>query len=156
MALTKKTKVTVFTVVGVLLFLGVAQYVNWFVYPFSAANPNFKDVEAVYSKMQIPSTWTKTGEGSNKGIAGRQCGIESDGCFGKSATYKVPANISTSDVKNVFLSAGCVSVVADREEQKGGVTYTDFECSAGGLRPWGTLKEDGQGEWSLSIGVSSH
>lgn len=147
-------KKIVFIVVGILLVLAAVQYINWFVYPFSSANPNFADVEAVYNKMQIPSTWTKTGEGANKGIAGRQCGIESNGCFSKSATFNVPQSVTVDEIKNVYIGMGCISVVSDKTEQSGGPSYTVFRCSSGGIILAGTLKELTDG-WQQSVIVSS-
>jgi len=147
----------VFIVVAVtlpILFI-VATVVNWFVYPFSSAKPNFADVEAVYNKMAVPATWVKKAEGSNRGIAGRQCPIESDGCFSKVGTFRVPINTKEDEVKKALESLGCISVLADRTEQRGGATYTDFECSADGTFPWGTLTEEGVDGWNLTIGVSS-
>lgn len=138
----------------VVVGLGL-QFVNWFIYPFSSAHPNFSDVESVYAKMQVPSTWTKKGEGANRGIAGRQCGIESDGCFSKVAAFEVPKSTGAEDIKSVLTGMGCISVVSDRTDQKGGTSYTDFECSTEGVKPWGTLKEEGVDGWSLSLGVSS-
>lgn len=147
----------IFVVTCVVLFVASvgSLAIHWFVYPFTSAKPNYADVEAVYDKMVVPNSWVKKGEGSNKGIAGRRCPIESDGCFSKVASFTVPKTTTEDEVKNVYMSLGCVSVVAQRTEQKGGVTYTDFECGADGVFPYGTLTEEGDDGWRLTIGVSS-
>jgi hypothetical protein len=150
----KRIFLVVFLCAVLPLGLITAFIVNTFFYPFTSANPNFNDVEAVYSKMQVPEDWIKQGEGSNKGIAGRQCPIESDGCFSKVGRYIIPVGTTPDDVKSVFESLGCVSVSSDRSEQAGGVTYTDFECSVGGLRASGSLTEES--EWEIVVGVKTY
>ena len=152
-AVTKKGKFVIVFAVVLPILLATLLIINWFVYPFVSAKPNFADVEAVYNKMVVPADWVKKGEGSNKGIAGRQCPIESDGCFSKAARFTVPVGTTEDVVKSVFKSLGCISVVADRTEQVGGIAYTDFECSAGVTRASGTLKE--KSEWELSVNVGS-
>ena len=151
--LSSKKSIIISLTVLVVVAIGL-QFVNWFIYPFSSAHPNFSEVEAVYDKMQVPSTWIKTGEGANKGIAGRQCGIESNGCFSKSATFSVPTTTTTEQIKNVYIGMGCVSVAADRTEQLDGPVYTTFRCTSGGLVIAGTLKELSDG-WQQSVIVSS-
>lgn len=141
--------------IGLPLVLVGLIVVNWFVYPFTSADPNFADVEAVYNRMVVPDTWIKKGEGANKGIAGRQCPIESDGCFSKVATFTVPKTTTEEEIKEVYKSLGCVSVLSDRTEQRGGVTYIDFECSTEAVFPYGTLTEEGVDGWNLTLGVSS-
>ena len=136
-----------------VVFVGLL-VVNWFVYPFTSAKPNFADVESVYNKMVVPDTWVKKGEGANKGIAGRQCPIESDGCFSKVASFTVPKSTTEEDVKSVYKSLGCISVVVDRTvQQGGGVTYADYECSSGATRVSGTLTE--RDEWGLTVNVAT-
>lgn len=154
MAVTKKGKFVIVFAVVLPILLATLLIINWFVYPFVSAKPNFADVEAVYNKMVVPADWVKKGEGANKGIAGRQCPIESDGCFSKSAEFSVPNTVTESDIKKVYESMGCVSVVADRSEPKGAKPYTDFECSAGPLVLGGTLDE-GYEPWRLTIGVGT-
>jgi hypothetical protein len=158
MAILSKLKVTgpktwVGWVVLVLIGLGALQYVNWFVYPFTSATPNFADVEKVYSRMVVPSTWTKLGEGANKGLHGRQCPVESDGCFSKAATFSVPNTVTVDEIKEAYKSMGCVSVLAERTDQVGGVSYTSFRCSTGAMHVSGSLTE--RETWSLTINVSS-
>lgn len=153
MAISKSGKVWIILAILLPVILVSALLINWFVYPFTSAKPNFADVEAVYTKMAVPADWVKIGEGSNKGIAGRQCPIESDGCFSKVGSFIVPVGTSEEKIKQVYISMGCVSVIADRTEQKGGFTYTDFECSSGALRVSGTLIE--KDEWGLSVNVAT-
>ncbi len=153
-AVTKKGRFfIVFAVVVPILLIGLL-IVNWFVYPFVSAKPNFADVEAVYNKMVVPADWVKKGEGSNKGIAGRQCPIESDGCFSKAATFSVPTGTTEEVVKDVFKSLGCVSVSTDTNTEKNGPTTTTFRCSAGELIAVGSLLErDGRQEMYVNVGT---
>ena len=155
MAVSKKAKAVIIVSVLLPVVLVGLLVVNWFVYPFSSANPNFADVEAVYSKMVVPTDWVKKGEGANKGIAGRQCQIESDGCFSKTATFVVPKNTTEDQVKKVFESMGCMSVAADRNIEVGGPTSTTFRCSVGGLVAVGSLLER-ESEWEMYVNVGSH
>lgn len=147
-----KKKVLLFGLVPIVL-MGLL-VVNWFVYPFTSKVPNFADVEAVYNKMVVPEGWVKKGEGANKGIAGRQCPIESDSCFSKSAEFSVPSTVTEDEIKKVYESMGCISVLADRSEPKGAKPYTDFECSSGSLVLGGTLNENFD-PWRLTVGVGS-
>jgi hypothetical protein len=141
-------------VVLVLIGLGAVQYVNWFVYPFTSASPNYSDVEKVYSRMVVPAGWTKQGEGANKGLRGRQCPIESDGCFSKAATFGVPTTVTVDEIKEVYKSMGCVSVKAERSEPIGDKPYTDFDCASGAMHLSGTLDEKNN-PWELNINVGS-
>jgi hypothetical protein len=145
----------IFVVTCVLLFVASVGLlaIHWFVYPFTSAQPNYADVEAVYDKMVVPDSWVKKGEGANKGIAGRRCPIESDGCFSKVGRFGVPKGTTEEEVKRAYESLGCISVIAQRTEQKGGVTYTDFECSSGALRVSGSMTE--RNEWELTINVGT-
>ncbi len=129
-----KKKVLLFGLVPVVL-IGLL-IVNWFVYPFTSAEPNFADVEAVYNKMVVPEGWVKKGEGSNKGIVGRQCPIESDGCFSKAADYTVNGLIGKEDVLRVTELSGCASPVYKDETYKGDVQDSKFSytCFSGSIR----------------------
>lgn len=154
-ATSRKGKYIVVFAVVVPIVLFAMLIVNWFVYPFSSAKPNFADVEAVYDKMVVPADWVKKGEGANKGIAGRQCPIESDGCFSKASTYSVPTSTSKAVVIDVFESLGCVSVSSDENTEKNGPTSTTFRCSVGALIATGSLLErDGKQEMYVNVGTN--
>jgi hypothetical protein len=110
--------------------------IHWFVYPFTSAQPNFADVEAVYSKMVVPDTWVKVGEGANSGIAGRRCPIESDGCFSKSANFSIKSAVSSQEVIDVIEQSGCASPALKDETYKGDPEGSRFSysCFAGAIR----------------------
>ena len=154
MAVSKKGKtLIILTVFLPVLFTGLL-LVNWFVYPFTSAKPNFADVEAVYDKMVVPSDWVKKVEGSNKGIAGRQCPIESDGCFSKAATFGLPQSEYQTSVDTLAKSMGCPSSNLDRVEQSGGPATASFRCASGGIIVSGTIIERGS-SWEGYVNVSS-
>ena len=155
MAVTKKGKFVIVFAVVLPILLATLLIINWFVYPFVSAKPNFADVEAVYNKMVVPADWVKKGEGANKGIAGRQCPIESDGCFSKAGTFSVPMGTTEGVVKDVFESLGCISVLTETNTEKNGPTTTTFRCSAGALIVVGSLLErDGKQEMYVNVGTN--
>lgn len=154
MAVTKKGKFIVVFAVVVPIILIVLLIINWFVYPFVSAKPNFADVEAVYNKMVVPADWVKKGEGANKGIAGRQCPIESDGCFSKSASFEVPMSDYKQAIEQITTSMGCTSSGYDRNEQVGGPSATNFRCSSGAIIVSGTVIER-LDKWEGYVNASS-
>ena len=117
------------------LFLAVL-IINWFVYPFSSAHPNFAEVESVFNKLQIPADWQINKTDENSGIAGRQCPIESESmCFHKSITYK-NAGTSKQQVERIILTSGCVSAAYKDETYAGDLEGSKFsyECMSGGVK----------------------
>ena len=154
MAMSKIGKVFIVVAVTLPILFIVATVVNWFVYPFSSTKPNFADVEAVYNKMVVPDTWVKKAEGSNRGIAGRQCPIESDGCFSKVATFSIPAANYTTEIESVAMSMGCPSSNQSRVEQIGGPASMSFRCASGAIIVSGTIIERGD-NWEAYVYSSS-
>lgn len=152
-ATSRKGKYIVVFAVVVPIVLFAMLIVNWFVYPFVSAKPNFADVEAVYNKMVVPADWVKKGEGSNKGIAGRQCPIESDGCFSKYTDYTLPKGSTKDVVLATVLSSGCVSASEEDKSQKGGkASIFSYTCMSGPVRVIGSWEQiDDQSTARLTI-----
>ena len=146
-------KKVLLSALGAIVLIGLL-VVNWFVYPFTSKEPNFADVEAVYNKMVAPNTWVKKGEGANKGIAGRQCPIESDGCFSKVASFTIPISEYASDVESIAISMGCPSSNQSRVEQIGGPASMSFRCSSGAIIVSGSIVERGD-RWDAYVYSSS-
>ncbi len=137
-----------------VVVLGVL-FVNQFIYPFSAANPNFADVERVFGKMQFPTDWQQIDQSENRGIAGRQCPIEpGSACFHKSKTFGVSKDISVDAVKNVLLQTGCHAVNVTEHKVIGGTPYATFECSVEGLNLAGEIDYKKEG-FQVYISVST-
>jgi hypothetical protein len=140
----------------VLIALGAVQYINWFVYPFTSASPNYADVERVYSRMVVPASWQKTGEGANKGLHGRQCPIESDGCFSKVGSFDVPKTDYDQALRDVTQSMGCTSISIRRVPQSSAVKSANFECRTNGIKISGTVIEYVvESNWEVSINAST-
>ncbi len=124
-------------VVIVFAVIGAINCINWFVYPFTSAHPNYAEVEAVFNKLQIPSDWTETSRDEIKGLRGRRCPVESDGCFSKQVTYSNPKDIEA--VKNVVLSSGCVTVEMSDNAQVGDPKESiSYMCMSGAIRVSGS------------------
>jgi hypothetical protein len=140
--------------IGLPVLVVGALIIHWFVYPFTSAQPNFADVEAVFSKMVVPETWVKKGEGSNKGIAGRRCPIESDGCFSKVASFLVPTSTTQAEIESVMISMGCVTAMVNRIEEQGGPTSVSGRCSSGAIIVSVSLLERGE-MWDMYVNASS-
>lgn len=142
----KNSKIFVFVCVALPVLSVGALMIHWFAYPFTSVQPNFADVEAVYSKMVVPDTWVKKGEGANKGIAGRRCPIESDGCFSKSSDYDISAP-TENEVLAVISSSGCISPVRKNETFKGDAENSkySYSCFSGVIRV-GVSVDVGKGE----------
>ena len=127
-----KKKIALGVGVVFVIFM-VVTYVNWFVYPFVSAKPNYADVEKVFNKLQIPPDWVEISRSENKGIAGRQCPIESDGCFSLSKDFKIRNDLDGAGLVEFMKSAGCISptisqraIAADDKN----IGY-DSECAVG-------------------------
>lgn len=142
-------------IASVIVVLIVLTVINFFVYPFQSAKPNFADVERVFNKIVIPADWVEISSSENRGIAGRACPIEpGSACFHKGIRYTVPNNLSTETIQGVFEGSGCPIVAFTRSDQIGGDPYTNFSCSIDGLEVSGTLIEQESG-WELSVYVST-
>ena len=95
--------------ISLVILLVLVTVINWFVYPFTSANPNFNDVETVFDSIQVPGDWTVIEQSENRGIAGRQCPIESERvCFLKEKIYKLKNPISNQDIAQGY--SGCMGV----------------------------------------------
>jgi hypothetical protein len=138
MAFARRTKGIIGIIFGIVALLAVAQWVNWFVYPFTSAKPNFADVETTFNKLQIPKEWKLIETSQNKGLAGRQCPIEGDTCFYTQKVYELPAGVAKEDIQKVVMSSGCVSTTTKDESQAGLSTKYYYECMSGGLRIGGS------------------
>lgn len=142
--------------VGVVFLIFVVAWVNAFVYPFRSVKPNYSDVEKVFARLQVPSSWKMIEHSENRGMFGRGCPIESSSvCFHKSATYTVPANVSDDVVKNVYKSLGCSAVASRDNSPVGGDSYTNFECTTDGLKVTGDTIRKSEG-WTVSVIVSTN
>lgn len=141
------------SLIGLFVLLS---FVNWFVYPLKSASPNFKDVETVFNSIKIPNDWVVVDQSENRGIAGRQCPIESDiVCFSKSKTFKVDYDLSNEMIVNVFKTSGCGSVsVTDLREYEKGLYSKDYVCMSGLVYVSGTLKDTKDGQ-TVSIRTRS-
>jgi len=130
----KSKKALIVSLVFVPIILIGLLIVHWFVYPFVSAKPNFADVEAVFNKLQIPSDWQVIEESENRGVAGRQCPIESESmCFHKAKTFKINNAASEASVSVLLVKAGCVSPSIKDARDKGDPEGSRFssECFAG-------------------------
>ena len=154
MAVSKKSKKVLLTLGGVLALFVVLTIVNWFVYPFTSTRPNFADVESTFNKLQIPSDWKVIDQSENRGIAGRQCPVESDGCFSKGKRFSIPFSTDRAVFIGLLKSAGCISPSFTENQVKGGPNTANYECMAGSTRVSGSLIEKVSG-WEASIYVGS-
>lgn len=128
-----------FKKLGLLWLIGVVMlglgYVNLAVYPFGTTSPNYSDVERVFNKMRFPSDWTEIRSSENKGVAGRNCPIESGSvCYHKSKTFKVQDGLTNEEVKSVLVMTGCPSPAEMDTTDSGELQKsTNFDCSVDGL-----------------------
>ena len=145
------SKKIVITAAVLLAVFGTLTVVNWFIYPFSSAQPNYADVEAVFNKLDIPEGWVVLEARENKGIAGRQCPIEPNTvCFSKEKTFKVPSNTTETSIITIFESSGCISpVIGEKREYTSGKYSQDYICSTQGVIISGTLRIDDEVKMSL-------
>lgn len=157
MVVSKKGKIALLIglIVVPVIFVGLL-IVNWFVYPFSSATPNFADVEAVYNKLQIPSDWKIVEESENRGIAGRQCPVESVSmCFHIAKTYDINNITQKAVIEDIVLSSGCVSTTEKDNFQEGDIRESfTYECMSGSVRVFGTW-ENNLGEVSARFSTRS-
>lgn len=145
-----------FKKLGLLWLIGVVMlglgYVNLAVYPFGTTSPNYSDVERVFNKMRFPSDWTEIRSSENKGVAGRNCPIESGSvCYHKSKTFKVPKSTASLDVENKLKESGCPVVAVSESKPAGGVSYTTFKCSIEGLEVSGEIEYMNEPEVYISV-----
>lgn len=118
---------------GILFCLIAIWWFNAAVYPFTSKNPNFKDVEAEFAKLQFPADWKEISNSENKGIAGRQCDyFDASGCFHKGKTFQLKNDSSVDDVKAFYTKSGCKSVSVTDYSYKDEVKIRyNFRCSIG-------------------------
>jgi hypothetical protein len=119
---------------SLLIFLFIAiTFVNLFVYPLRASNPNFSDVERVFSKLEFPADWQEIDSSENRGWYGRVCPIEGSGCFSKTTTRKISDDDSIEQAKLVLVTGGCSAVgVVDNTPKGSEKRKYRLECSAPG------------------------
>lgn len=141
---------------SLLIFIFIAiTFVNLFVYPLRASNPNFSDVERVFSTLEFPADWKEIDSSENSGWYGRVCPIEGSGCFSKGKRFTVPLGTTKDQVKEVFKTSGC-PVVGEYElryEDEKRIA-TNLECSIDGLVVDGTFSEENDTK-TVSIYVST-
>jgi hypothetical protein len=129
--------------------------INGFIYPFSSASPNYADVEAVFNKLQVPADWLEISHSEVKGIAGRQCPIESDGCFSKGKIYTIPKETSQSVVQSILIGTGCKNIVFSKKTELNGPNSTNYRCSVGTVQVSGDLVENIQDNCICILEVNS-
>jgi hypothetical protein len=100
-------KAKVITVFVVLTLVGVVSFINFFIWPFQASSPNYKDVEKAFNAIKLPDGWEITSITENKGTAGRTCPMEGSGCFSKRASIKLPEGVDTTVYTRFLADAGC-------------------------------------------------
>lgn len=144
----------VIAAIVVVIFI-VLSIVNLFVYPFKSSQPNFADVERVFSKIEIPADWVEISSSENSGIAGRACPIESDGCFSMLREFTVPDSTSEVLVAGMLEKSGCQNVSYEEHSPIGGDKYTTFICTTNAIRVEASLNKNSQKEWTTGIVVSS-
>jgi hypothetical protein len=114
--------------VFIILFIVTAiSFINFFIWPFEADNPNFSDVDKAYGNISIPKDWKLISTSENKGTAGRTCPIESSGCFSKRGLYSLPEGTDVAEMTEFLTSAGCKSISTSDSSSKDTKMYT-FYC----------------------------
>ncbi len=115
---------------GVVIIIFGLLYVNFAVYPFTSTTPNYSDVERVFNRMTFPADWKLEKETINKGIAGRQCPIESEtACFLKSKTFTLKDKNIVSMLKDLLEETGCKDPVMTDNTDSEGRRVVEYECS---------------------------
>ena len=96
---------------GIFILLAGIWVTDNFIYQFKSDKTNYSDVEKAFAKLQFPTDWKEIDSSENKGLHGRGCDPLNDaGCFHKSKTFNIPANLSTEDVKAFLIAGGCPGV----------------------------------------------
>lgn len=132
----KKHKISI----GILLVVSLL-LINAFIFPFQKADPNFSDVERVFSRMQFPAEWEEIASSENRGMFGRKCAFEEESwCFHKSKTYKIN-EVSDIDIAELLKDTGCPSVTTKETTSTSGNTTTSYSCSIEGLSVVGSYNE---------------
>lgn len=138
--MTNRTKIrSLFIVLFVVVFAG---FINFFIWPFEADNPNFTDVEKVYNDISIPSGWKLISTTENKGTAGRTCPIESSGCFSKRGLYSLPEGADVIKMTEFLTSAGCKSISTSDTSSKDTKMYTFYCQLTDGIKLGSDFKVD--------------
>lgn len=126
-----KNKTKVITIFVVLVLAGVISFINFFIWPFQASSPNYKDVEKAFNAIKIPEGWEIKSITENKGTAGRTCPIENDGCFSKRALIKLPEGVDSTVYTRFLTEAGCGRISASDSSNKT-TKILSYNCSLGG------------------------
>ena len=140
-------------VASVVVALVVLTIVNFFVYPFQSAKPNFADVERVFNKIEIPTDWVEISSSENRGIAGRACPIEGSGCFSKSKRFSIDPSTPSDNIASVYKTSGCTTISIKEDAQTEGVPPIRFRCSIDGLTVGGDYYRD---EKEITINILSY
>lgn len=121
----KKALKTIGIIFAALVVIVGLWVTNNFIYPFTADDPNFTDVEAAFAKLEFPSDWQEISSSENRGIAGRGCDpFNSSGCFSKNRTFKVVnTEEAINSVKGIFERSGCIGI--DEKNVPEGNSSTD-------------------------------
>jgi len=122
--------------VGVLTFLSLLGllYIHLFIYPFTTSHPNFSDVEKAFDALPIPKDWKIISTSENRGIAGRACPIESDGCYSKSMLVKLPDGIDSLKYTDFLRSIGCGAVSVSDTSSKSKRVFTYYCNLSDGIK----------------------
>ncbi len=142
---------------SLLIFIFIAiTFVNLFVYPLRASNPNFSDVERVFSRLEFPGEWKEIDSSENSGWRGRVCPIESDGCFNKTINHEVPISTNSEGVKRALGSTGCSVVTSQDYQVISGDPYTTYRCVVDAINVSATLEKPEGKPWTLSTIISTN
>lgn len=112
-------------IVTLLALLGLL-WIHLFIYPFTTSHPNFSDVEKTFNNLHIPKDWKLISKSENKGIAGRACPIESDGCYSKKADYRVDERTDSLTMTEILKSFGCGPISTSDTSSKDIKMYTYY------------------------------
>lgn len=109
--------------------------INLFVYPFQSKQPNFKDVETAFAKLQFPAEWQEISSSENRGLHGRGCDFfDSSGCFHKGKTFKVKDVTEAKDVVKelIKVQGGCADIseeaIPEGNSNTDSLTATSMKC----------------------------
>ncbi len=111
-AKSNKSRNIVLSIVGGILLLLGAAFINFFIYPFTTTHPNFSDVEAVYNSIEVPNNWELISISEKTGPAGRSCYMGNDitgpqYCHRIRNEYDVPSVLTSEGYFDVMDSISC-------------------------------------------------
>ena len=136
----KKTSNKIF----IIFFLAILAVVTLtgFIY-YQSQRPNFRDLEAAFNELNIPSDWQQVSESSNRGTWGLFCWqLEGEACPYKINTY---TRVPISDYKRMeqLLTStrseleGLGYTEAEKVYQKCDeidLAQNDYQCGVGGVK----------------------